>query len=325
MTNATSPQDIKKNFKGKDILSLDQFSKDDLHILFDHAKTMRNLAINSNPSTILSGPIVTLVFYEPSSRTFSSFSAATKRLGGQTIEYQNPLQVSSAVKGETLEDTVRVFEAYSEAIVIRHPEIGTAQKAANACEFAPVINAGDGIGEHPTQALLDLFTIQERFGRLTNLKALLAGDALNSRTMHSLIKGLSLFKGNTLYLLSPEKLKLPKQQRAELTKGDIHIIEITSEKDIPKDCNFWYWTRVPKKRFASLEEYEQFTYPFVITPQLLEKYGNKDMILMDPLPRIKTIDTSIDADPRAVYLRSQVRNGMYVRMALLALVLGKIK
>ncbi len=325
MTNSTSSQGIKKNFKGKDILSLDQFSNDDLNILFDHAKDMRSLAVNSKPSTILSGTITTLVFYEPSSRTFSSFSAATKRLGGQTIEYQNPLQVSSAVKGETLEDTVRVFEAYSEAIVIRHPEVGTAQKAAQACEFAPIINAGDGIGEHPTQALLDLFTIQEKFGRLTNLKALLAGDSLNSRTIHSLIKGLSLFKGNVVYLLSPEKLRLTKQQKSELTKGDIEIIEITSEKNIPKDCNFWYWTRVQKERFTSLEEYEKLKYQFVITPKLLDEYGNKNMIIMDPLPRIKTIDTAIDVDPRAVYLRSQVRNGMYIRMALLALVLGKIK
>lgn len=324
MADSDSENKINGTFKGKDIVSLDQFSPSDLNLLFSHVPKMKDTASNAKPSDILKGNIVTLLFYEPSSRTFGSFGAAIKQLGGQTVDILNPQQFSSVSKGETLEDTIRVFEAYCDAIVIRHPEQGSAQKAANAAFFVPVLNAGDGIGEHPTQALLDLYTIYEKFGRLDNLTGLLAGDVLNSRTIHSLIRGLSLYKGNTLYLLSPEELKLPKDLLDEYKKRGIKLVEITSENEIPKDCNFWYWTRVQKERFSSQETYEKLKHRFIVTPKLLEEYANPDMILMDPLPRIGTIDTTIDNDPRAVYLRSQIRNGMYIRMALLALVLGKI-
>lgn len=265
--------------------------------------------------------MVTLLFYEPSSRTFGSFAAAVKLLGGQTIEILDPQHFSSVSKGETLEDTIRTFEAYSDAIVMRHPVIGTATKAAAAAEV-PLINAGDGNGEHPTQALLDLYTIYEKFGQLDNLTGLLAGDVLNSRAIHSLIRGLSLFKKNTLYLLSPKELKLTRADLSDFKQRDVQIIEITDEKDIPKNANFWYWTRVQKERFTDMEAYEKVKLQFVVTPSLMDRFAGRDMILMDPLPRIQTIDMAVDADPRAVYLRSQIRNGLYIRMALLALVLG---
>lgn len=311
-------------FKGQDILSLSQFDQKSLTLLFKQTKKMAEIAKNAKPSEILKGNIVTLIFYEPSSRTFGSFSASVKQLGGQTLDILNPQQFSSVAKGETLEDTIRVFEAYSDAIVIRHPETGTAEKAAAAAKFVPIINAGDGIGEHPTQALLDLYTIFEKFGRLDHLKGVITGDILNGRTVHSLLQGLSIFKQNTIYLLSPEKLRLPRGDFSYYKEMGLNLIEIQSEKEIPHDAHFWYWTRVQKERFTSLVEYEKVKHAFILTPNLLEEKGNKNMIIMHPLPRVGEILPEIDKDERAVYLRSEIRNGMYIRMALIALILGKI-
>ncbi|GAC1392093.1 MAG: aspartate carbamoyltransferase [Ktedonobacteraceae bacterium] len=309
-------------FKGKDIVSLDQFSQEDLYKLFALTREMKRIARNNESSSLLTGTIISLLFYEPSSRTFGSFAAAIKRLGGQTLDIQNPETVTSVYKGESFEDTIRVFEAYSDAIVLRHKIAGAAKQAAEAAEFVPIINAGDGNNEHPTQTLLDLYTLYESFGRLDNLTGLLVGDLLNSRTIHSLIRGLSLFRHNTVYLLSPQRLQLTREDFRHLSTRGIHIIEISCEQEIPHNCNFWYCTRVQKERFASFEEYNGIT-PFVVTPQLMSRYASKDMILMDPLPRVGTIDPSVDSDPRAVYLRSQIRNGLYTRMALLTLVLGR--
>jgi aspartate carbamoyltransferase len=316
---------LKEQFLGSDILSLDQFDIPSLLKLFSTTDHIRYLAQNSIPVDILKGTITILLFYEPSSRTFGSFAAAIKRLGGDTVDILNPQQFSSVSKGETLEDTIRVFEAYSDLIVMRHPEKGAAQKAADAAFFIPIINAGDGVGEHPTQALLDLYTLYEKLGRLDHLTGLFAGGLLNGRTVHSLLKGLSLFKGNTIYLLSPEILKLTRPNIKLLEKRGLIVKEIRSEKEIPKKADFWYWTRVQKERFTDLAAYEKVKRSLVITPELLKKYADMDMIIMHPLPRVGEIDTKIDKDPRAVYLRSQVRNGMYIRMALVSLVLGKIK
>ncbi len=315
---------IAGTFKGKDIVSLDQFSREDLYQLFTLTHTMKRLALNCEPSTLLAGTITALLFYEPSSRTFGSFATAIKRLGGQTLDIQNPETVTSVYKGESFEDTIRVFEAYSDAIVLRHKISGAAKQAAEVAENVPIINAGDGNNEHPTQTLLDLYTLYETFGRLDNLTGLLVGDLLNSRTIHSLIRGLSLFSGNTVYLLSPPRLQLTREDYRRLRLRGINIIEITREQDIPCDCDFWYWTRIQKERFTSLEDFASVSQEtFTVTPQFMDRYANKDMILMDPLPRVGTIDSSVDRDPRAVYLRSQIRNGLYTRMALLALVLGR--
>ncbi len=322
VTHTLTP--INNSFKGKDIVSLDQFSQADLYQLFTLTHTMKRVAVNSEPSNLLAGTITSLLFYEPSSRTFGSFAAAIKRLGGQTLDIQSPETVTSVYKGESFEDTIHVFEAYSDAIVLRHKIAGAAKQAAEAAEFVPIINAGDGNNEHPTQTLLDLYTLYEKFGRLDNLTGLLVGDLLNSRTIHSLIRGLSLFKGNTVYLLSPSRLHLTREDLRHLRGRGITIIEIASEQEIPRDCDFWYWTRVQKERFVSLEDYKGVAQEtFTVTPRLMERYASKNMILMDPLPRVGTIDPSVDRDPRAVYLHSQIRNGLYIRMALLALVLGK--
>lgn len=272
-------------------------------------------------SKILKGKLVTLLFFEPSSRTFSSFASAVKRLGGMTLEYQNPLQTSSAIKGETMEDTMRVFENYSDAVVMRHFEKGTLKRAADAVSI-PVINAGDGIGEHPTQALLDAYTIHRNSGGLSGICGVMVGDLLNGRTVHSLLKLLSLYKNNTVYLLSPKQLKLEKTFKEEIEKKGVRLIEISSQSEIPITADFWYWTRVQKERFSDKKEYEQLKNKFVVTPELLEEKGNKKMILMHPLPRVGDIDVRVDSDKRSVYLSEQVKNGLYIRMALLSLILG---
>src|SRR5256714_9456725 len=246
---------INGHFKGKDILSLDQFSPEDLRILFTLTRKMKQIAINNEPLLRLAGNIISLLFFEPSSQTFGSFGAAVKRLGGQTIEIQDPQTVSSVSKGESFEDTIRTFEAYSDAIVLRHSIVGSAKQAAKAATSIPVINAGDGNNEHPTQTLLDLYTLQEKFGRLDSLTGLLAGDLRNSRTLHSLIRGLALFENNTVYLLSPPQLRLTRSDFFDLSTRGVKIIEIDCIEEAPRDCNFWYWTRVQKERLSSHEEY----------------------------------------------------------------------
>jgi aspartate carbamoyltransferase len=314
---------IKGDFKGKDIISLDQFSSQDIKILFTLTKKMKAIAQNAKPSKLLAGNIVTLLFYEPSSRTFGSFGAAIKQLGGQTVDIINPQVFSSVSKGETFEDTIRVFEAYGDAIVLRDKQAGQALRAAQAARHVPIINAGDGIGEHPTQALLDMYTIYEKHKRLDHLTGVLVGDLLNGRTVHSLIRGLSLYKNATLYLLSPKELRLTPEDFAHFEKREIKLVEIDNEKEMPKNADFWYWTRVQKERFETEAGYEKVKNKYILTTQLIEEKAGRDTIFMHPLPRVGEIEIAVDDDPRAAYLRSEIRNGMYIRMALLALVLGK--
>lgn len=314
---------ISEIFFGKDIISLDQFDRKSVELLFRQVKKIKKTP-TKKLLKILSGKIVALLFFEPSTRTFSSNSAAIKRLGGQTVEHQNPMQNSSVVKGETIEDTIKMIEQYSDAIVIRHPLVGTATKSAQVANI-PVINAGDGIGEHPTQALLDMFTVYEKHGHLDSIKGLMVGDLLNGRTVHSTIKCLSLFPNNILYLLSPKKLRLSDKDLEEAKKRKIKLVEIKSLEEIPADCHFWYWTRVQKERFVDKGEYEKLKLSFILTKKLVDKKAGKNTLIMHPLPRVGEIETAVDADPRAVYLTTEPKNGMYVRMALFSLILGSSK
>lgn len=314
---------IEGDFRGKDILSLNQFTPLDVGIVFQKVSKMRVAVEKQRQLTDLKGQVVTLLFYEPSSRTYGSFTSAIQRLGGGIIPVQNPETTTSVAKGETLEDTVRTFECWSDGIIIRSKTPGDAGRAVDAATYIPVINAGDGIGEHPTQALYDLYTLQEQFDRLNRLTGVVVGDLLNGRTIHSLVKGLSLYEGNTVYSLAPERLRLPRHEIAELTQRGMKFVEIDTVDEIPPQADFWYWTRVQKERFLSLAEYEQVKYQFVLTPKLVQAYGNEHMIIMHPLPRAGEIELAVDTDPRSVYLRRQMRNGLYVRMALLSLVMGK--
>ena len=311
---------LMNNLKGSDLYTLDQIDQENIMAFFRQAEKMRKASPASLLKT-LHGKIAALLFYEPSSRTFSSFSSAMKRLGGQTVEYQNPLQTSSAVKGETIEDTAHVFSNYVDALIVRHAEVGTVKRMAD-CVTIPVINAGDGIGEHPTQALLDMYTLWRKHRKLDNLKGLMVGDLKNGRTIHSLLKGLSKYKNNIIYLLSPKELKLSETDKKEYQSHGVKLIEITSSQEIPADCHFWYWTRVQKERFTDIKEYEKLKLRFILDKKLVDKRAGKRTLLMHPLPRVGEVAIDVDVDPRATYLHEQLKNGMYVRMALLKMILG---
>ena len=321
MSNQT-PEPIQNSFSGKDILSLSQFDRPSIQTVFEKTAQLKAQFQTQPFSETLKNTLSALLFFEPSSRTFSSFATAIKRQGGQTLEFQNPGQTSSTVKGETLEDTARVMENYADCIIMRHPEVGSVQKVATAAQI-PVINAGDGAGEHPTQALMDLFTVYEKKGTLDGVTGLFTGDLLYGRTVHSLLKGLSLFSNVTIYLLAPERLQLEQIMIEELKKTGLTIHTIASTDEIPAECDFWYWTRVQKERFENQEEYEQLKHAYILTKELVTSKAGNDTLLMHPLPRVGEIETTVDDDPRSIYLTTQIKNGLYTRMALLNLVLAK--
>ena len=307
-------------FYNRDILSSDQYTRENLEIIVKAANDMKSLVEKQGATDILKGKVITALFYEPSSRTFASFVTAIQRLGGGFIPLQG-VTYSSVSKGETLEDTVRTFACYSDAIVIRHPEVGSAKRAA-AASPVPVINAGDGVGEHPTQSLLDYFTIIERFGKADGLTVTMVGDLLNGRTIHSLIKLLSLYRSVTINLVSPEILKLPDVIMDLVKKRGLKIHETDRLDGVVKKSDVIYVTRVQKERFSDLNLYEKLKHFYIVTPELLKK-AKKSAIVMHPLPRVGEILESVDKDRRAVYISNQMRNGMYTRMALLSMVLKK--
>eukprot|EP00468_Gymnochlora_sp_CCMP2014_P007323 CAMPEP_0167756564 /NCGR_PEP_ID=MMETSP0110_2-20121227/9455_1 /TAXON_ID=629695 /ORGANISM="Gymnochlora sp., Strain CCMP2014" /LENGTH=281 /DNA_ID=CAMNT_0007642687 /DNA_START=107 /DNA_END=949 /DNA_ORIENTATION=- len=268
----------------------------------------------------LKGKIVALLFYEPSTRTSSSFHCATLRLGGQVLSLKN-VKTSSVAKGETLEDTVRTLESYCDLIVLRHPEKGSALAASKVLK-CPIFNAGDGAGEHPTQALLDLFTIYMELGADALEKGLtvtMLGDLKNGRTVHSLSNILSHFPIK-LNFVSPDFLKMPDYIKKMLAEKKIQVSEYENLETCLKDTDVLYVTRVQKERFKGPDAkklYEKAQGAYVITPDLMKKLKAKEkMIVMHPLPRIGEIDPAFDSDPRAAYFR-QMKYGMILRMALL--------
>jgi carbamoyl-phosphate synthase/aspartate carbamoyltransferase/dihydroorotase/carbamoyl-phosphate synthase/aspartate carbamoyltransferase len=306
-------------FTGQDILSVSQFNKEKLDYIFYRAHEMRELVERVGGSDLLKGNVLTCLFYEPSTRTSSSFIAAMERLGGSIIPITQGVQFSSVSKGETLADTIRTLEQYSDAIVLRHPEIGSARAAADAASI-PVINAGDGPGEHPTQALLDLFTIQEELGQIDGLKIAMVGDLRFGRTVHSLTKLLMQYDVS-LRFVSPEILRMPLTVMNDVIDAKIPVRETHDVADVIQNADVLYVTRVQKERFSDLAQYEEVKNFYVITSELMKKAKEK-MIVMHPLPRVGEIHDEVDKDPRAAYFR-QVQNGMYIRMAILAAVLGK--
>ena len=305
-------------FYGMDILSVKQFDRESLGYIFEVAHEMEEMVRRVGTFDLLKGKILASVFYEPSTRTSSSFTAAMERLGGSVIPI-NEVRYSSVSKGESLPDTIRTLECYADVIVLRHSEVGSAALAARYAS-KPIINAGDGVGEHPTQALLDLFTILEEMKQVDGLTVTLLGDLKNGRTVHSLARLLSLFKVKINYV-SPEILRMPAEVLAEVTEKGIPQREVTSLEEVLPETDVLYVTRVQKERFENPDDYEAVRGSYVIEPDLM-KCAKDDMIVMHPLPRVGEIDMSFDADPRAAYFR-QMEYGLYVRMALLALVLGK--
>ncbi len=312
-------EDKNAEWYGKDIISVKQFKRDDLEYIFGVAHEMRGMVERIGTFDLLKGKILANLFYEPSTRTSSSFTSAMERLGGSVIPI-NEVKYSSVAKGESLPDTVRTLECYADVIVLRHPETGSAAIAAKAAR-KPVINAGDGIGEHPTQALLDTFTIREELGRLDNLTVTMLGDLKYGRTVHSLARLLSRFDGIRLNYVSPDILKMPREVMDEVAEKKVPQAEFASlEKALPV-TDVLYVTRVQKERFEDPAEYEKVKGAYVIDPTIM-KAAKKDMIVMHPLPRVGEISPDFDDDPRAAYFR-QMEYGLYVRMALLAMVLGK--
>lgn len=280
------------------------------------------------------GRILTNVFYEPSTRTSCSFNAAMLRLGGKVISVNS--NSSSVKKGETLEDTMRCLELYSDIVVLRHPEKGSSIQASKAMK-KPLINAGDGAGEHPTQALLDLYTIVDelkthdintKYLNETKLNIILLGDLKYGRTVHSLVKVLKTYysKNIKLFLISPKELKMPDDIIDYIKKNDIDYVEDDDLKKYINVADVLYVTRIQKERFLknsnNKDEFneDEFLKKFIVNKQLL-KNAKKTLTILHPLPRVKEIATEVDNDPRAAYFR-QMLNGMYVRMALIGLILG---
>ncbi len=305
-------------FYGKDILSVKQFTRQDLEYIFGVAHEMREMVSRVGTFDLLKGKILVNLFYEPSTRTSSSFTSAMERLGGSVIPI-NEVRYSSVAKGESLPDTVRTLECYADVIVLRHPEMGASALAAKYAR-KPIINAGDGVGEHPTQALLDLFTVFEELGGVNGLTVTMLGDLKYGRTVHSLARLLSLFNVKINYV-SPEILRMPAEIIEELNEKRIPQAEYNSLEPVMPETDVLYVTRVQKERFEDPSLYESVKGAFVITPETLLR-AKERMIVMHPLPRVGEIAYEVDDDPRAAYFR-QMEYGLYVRMALLAMVLGK--
>ena len=306
------------SLKGKDILHGNQFSKKDINGLIRIASNFEKELKKKDSLTLLKGKILATLFFEPSTRTRLSFETAMQRLGGGVISMASA-EGSSAAKGETVADTARTVSQYADVIVIRHPRIGSAKEAADAASI-PVINAGDGAGQHPTQALLDTYTIYKELGSLKNLVISMVGDLKNGRTVHALVELLSLYKAR-LYFVSPEGLRMPEEITSNLKKKGIEIEETEDLEKAASESLLIYMTRIQKERFSDLTEYEKVKGQYVVDGEFLRKLKKKITIL-HPLPRVDEIRPEVDSYSGAAYFR-QVRNGVFVRMALLAMVMGK--
>uniref|UniRef100_K3X9Z5 aspartate carbamoyltransferase n=1 Tax=Globisporangium ultimum (strain ATCC 200006 / CBS 805.95 / DAOM BR144) TaxID=431595 RepID=K3X9Z5_GLOUD len=310
----------KGSWEGENILSIEQFGVESAKRVLQVADEMRAIVKSQGACDLLKGKLLANVFFEPSTRTSCSFQAAMLRLGGMVVPVNE--SSSSSKKGETLADTIRCMECYSDVIVLRHPVKGSAAVAASATK-KPVLNAGDGVGEHPTQALLDLYTIYNELGRSLDLSGkvvTMVGDLKNGRTVHSLARLLALFNVKINYV-APESLKMPRSIFEELAARGISQHETTDLDSVVNESDVLYVTRVQKERFESEDEYNAVKDSFVITLATIAN-AKKNMVVMHPLPRVGEIALEVDSDPRAAYFR-QMENGMYVRMALLALVMGK--
>ena len=341
--NASGAPDSKKqhmSWDGMDILSIRQFDADRLQFLCDQADRFRAIVKESGKCELLRGKILANVFFEASTRTSCSFQAAMLRLGGDVLPLNE--SASSSKKGETLSDTIRCLECYADVTVLRHPVKFSAREAA-AAATKPVINAGDGANEHPTQALLDFYTIAAEIPQFFKNGAAgrvvaMVGDLKHGRTVHSLARLLALFKC-TLRLVSPAALRLPEEVRTDVqdiakavgtaTAGgagaaggaSFALTEHENLSDVIGECDIVYVTRIQRERFESTEAYEAVRGSYVIDSRMMSG-AKAQMALMHPLPRVGEIAEEVDSDPRAAYFR-QMENGLYVRMALLALVLGK--
>ncbi|BFG01259.1 CAD protein [Drosophila madeirensis] len=313
----TSTNPVAHSLVSKHILAVDMFSKDHLNDIFNLAQLLKSRVSKDRPvDDLLRGKIMASVFYEVSTRTQCSFAAAMLRLGGRVISMDQ--LTSSVKKGESLEDSIKVMASYSDVLVLRHPLPGAVARAA-LYSRKPVINAGDGVGEHPTQALLDIFTIREEIGTVNGLTITMCGDLKNGRTVHSLARLLTLYNV-TLQYVAPNTLQMPEEVSKFVNERGVKQLYCNSLETVLADTDVLYMTRIQRERFDSEEEYQKCHGRFIVTPKLMT-LAKKRMIVLHPLPRLDEISRDFDTDPRAAYFR-QAEYGMYIRMALLAMVVG---
>ena len=308
---------IDMDFKGKDIISIKDFSKSDIDTILRYAKKMIPYAKGQRYTKLLDGKVLSSLFFEPSTRTRLSFESAMNRLSGRVIGFADP-SATSQKKGETLADTIRMADSYSDVIVLRHHLEGAARLAA---EFAdvPVINAGDGAGRHPTQCLLDLFTIETEKKHIEGQKVVILGDLKYGRTVHSLAYALSLY-GTDLTFVSPKSLQMPKELVNECKELGVTPSSTSKLEKVIQDADVLYVTRIQRERFPDAEEYNRVVGTYRINKDILENV-KEDLIIMHPLPRVTEIAPEVDSTPYARYFQ-QAFNGVPVRMALLSLVTG---
>lgn len=298
-------------FRLKNIISIKDFEREDIEYILEEASKLENIAKSKEVSEELKGKILGLMFFEPSTRTRMSFETAMKRLGGEGIGFENS-RSSSVSKGESIADTAKMFEGYCDALVIRHELEGVSKFISDIVDV-PVINAGDGAGQHPTQTLLDLYTIKREIGQIDNLKIALIGDLKFGRTVHSLSNALGLFENIKIYLVSPPELRMPQEILHDLNKTNVRYEESDNIEDVIDDINILYITRIQKERFGDIEEYLKIKGAYVINKKMLE---GKDLIVMHPLPRIDEIDSDVDNTKYNKYF-TQAANAVPVRMAIL--------
>ncbi len=299
----------------KHLTSTKQLTRADTEEIIRVALEMEKVRTKGK-SDLLKGKVLASLFYEPSTRTRLSFETAMLRLGGDVLTAEG-IQFSSLYKGETIEDTMEMVSGYADIIAMRHPEQGSADIAAKASRV-PFINAGDGPGQHPSQALLDLFTIQKECGKIDSLHVAMVGDLRYGRTVHSLSYLLGLYTNVRFTLVSPKELTMPEKVTSFLREKNIPFVE-TTDITASLDADMMYMTRVQQERFADKSEYERLKLKYVLTAPMLK---TKKVVVMHPLPRVGEIATDVDALPNAAYFR-QAGNGVPVRMALLAMLLSK--
>jgi len=302
------------------VVAAQDFNRVMLEELFATAREMEEV-VEQGGSRILEGYIMASLFYEESTRTRFSFETAMLRLGGSVISTENARQFSSVSKGETLEDTIRILSGYSDVIVMRHYESGAARRAADISRV-PIINAGDGTGQHPTQAFLDLYTIEKELGRIDNLTIAVVGDLANGRTVRSLCYLLAKYRNVRIFMVAPEVVKMREDIKEYLCRHDVRFTEESDLRAIAPEVDVLYQTRIQKERFGDrTEDYLAAKGVYVVDRNLLRAMRS-DSIVMHPLPRVDEITIDVDADPRAAYFR-QAQNGLFIRMALLAACLGR--
>ncbi len=301
------------------VIEAQQFTPERLSDIFAVAREMEQV-VRHYGSNILNRRLMATLFYEPSTRTRLSFEAAMKRLGGEVITTENAREFSSAAKGETLEDTVRIVEGYADVIVIRHFESGAARRAASVARV-PIINAGDGPGQHPTQSLLDVYTIQKEVGRLDGITVAMVGDLANGRTARSLAYLLAKYKDVKFYFVAPEVVRMKDDIKEYLHRHGVFFAEEEDLFKVAAMADVIYQTRIQKERFGDrTADYESARGKYIIDRELLQVMKER-AVIMHPLPRVDEIHPEVDTDPRAAYFR-QAHNGLYIRMALLKMVLN---